>query len=198
VGFEPHRLRYEGLTSALAECRANNLQPKKKRLSIVFSTVDGTKQGVCRAEQAQATADDYATDAEGREVSSGPFKSHLRNQKRFHSRYNVGYGILLSMRKIPHFRPFTAHFGGFEGVFSFRNNPPSSAPQRQKWRILYRSRVQSFKESICATSINIIMCINLIICSLAFFQEIVPNSALRLYFAYIPHEMHEDLLSRQQ
>ena len=25
-------------------------------------------------------------------------------------------------------------------------NPPSSAPQRQKWRILYRSRVQSFKE----------------------------------------------------
>lgn len=77
-------------------------------------------------------------------------------------------------------------------------NPPSSAPQRQKWRILYRSRVQSFKESICATSINIVMCINLIICSLAFFQEIVPNSALRLYFAYIPHEMHEDLLSRQQ
>ena len=61
-----------------------------------------------------------------------------------------------------------------------------------------RLRVQSFKESICATSINIIMCINLIICSLAFFQEIVPNSALRLYFAYIPHEMHEDLLSRQQ
>ena len=40
--------------------------------------------------------------------------------------------------------------------------------------------------------------INLIICSLAFFQEIVPNSALRLYFAYIPHEMHEDLLSRQR
>jgi hypothetical protein len=27
-------------------------------------------------------------------------------------------------------------------------NPPSSAPQRQKWRILYRSRVQSFKEWI--------------------------------------------------
>ena len=77
-------------------------------------------------------------------------------------------------------------------------NPPFSASVRQKWRILYRSRVQSFKESICATSINIIMCINLIICSLAFFQEIVPNSALRLYFAYIPHEMHEDLLSRQQ
>ena len=61
-----------------------------------------------------------------------------------------------------------------------------------------RLRVQSFKESICATGINIKMYINLIICSLAFFQEIVPNSALRLYFAYIPHEMHEDLLSRQQ
>ena len=27
-------------------------------------------------------------------------------------------------------------------------NPPSSAPQRQKWQILYRSRVQSFREWI--------------------------------------------------
>ena len=51
-----------------AECRANNLQPKRKGLSILFATVDGTKQGVCRAEQAQARADDYATAAEGREV----------------------------------------------------------------------------------------------------------------------------------
>ena len=67
MGFEPHRLRYEGLTSALAECRANNLQPKRKGLRILFATVDGTKQGVRRAEQAQATADDYATAAEGRE-----------------------------------------------------------------------------------------------------------------------------------
>ena len=25
------------------------------------------------------------------------------------------------MRKMAHFRPFTAHFGGFEGFFSFRN-----------------------------------------------------------------------------
>ena len=57
-------------TSALAECRANNLQPKKKRLNIVFSTVDGTKQGVCRAEckrSVEATANDYATAAEGRD-----------------------------------------------------------------------------------------------------------------------------------
>ena len=67
MGFEPHRLRYEGFTSALAECRANNLQPKRKGLSILFATVDGIKQGVCRAEQAQARADDYATAAEGRE-----------------------------------------------------------------------------------------------------------------------------------
>ena len=52
-----------------AECRANNLQPKRKGLSILFATVDGTKQGVCRAEQAQARADDYATAAEGREVN---------------------------------------------------------------------------------------------------------------------------------
>ena len=94
--------------------------------------------------------------------------------------------------KQPIFMVFRAFF------LLYTINPPSSAPQRQKWRILYRSRVPSFKESICATSIHIIMCINLIICSLAFFQEIVPNSALRLYFAYIPHGMHEDLLSRQQ
>ena len=46
------------------------------------------------------------------------FKSPPRNQKRFHSRYNFGYGILLSIRKMPYFCPFTAHFGGFEGVFS--------------------------------------------------------------------------------
>ena len=98
-----------------------------------------------------------------------------------------------------YFRPKTALFGGFKGVFSFAND--KSAILRlvgTEVGDFVRSRVQSFKESICATSINIIMCINLIICSLAFFQEIVPNSALRLYFAYIPHEMHEDLLSRQQ
>ena len=55
-----------------AECRANNLQPKRKGLSILFATVDGTKQGVCRAEctrSVEATADDYATAAEGREVN---------------------------------------------------------------------------------------------------------------------------------
>ena len=98
------------------------------------------------------------------------------------------------MPKTAHFCPLTAHFGDFKGVFSYSNN--NSA-------ILCPGKTEvadfvSFKGSICATSINIIMCINLIICSLAFFQEIVPNSALRLYFAYIPHEMHEDLLSRQQ
>ena len=65
-----HDLLYKP-TSALAECRANNLQPKRKQLSIVFATVDGTKQGVCRAEckqSVEATADDYATAAEGREI----------------------------------------------------------------------------------------------------------------------------------
>ena len=50
------------------------------------------------------------------------FKSHLRNQKRFHSRYNFGYGILLYIRKMPRFRPLTAHFDGFEGVFSYIND----------------------------------------------------------------------------
>ena len=41
------------------------------------------------------------------------------SQKRIHSRYNFGYGILLYIRKMPYFRPFIAHFGGFESVFSF-------------------------------------------------------------------------------
>ena len=49
-------------------------------------------------------------------------KNPTRNQKRFHSRYNFGYGILLSIRKTPHFRPFTAYFGGFEGVFSYKTD----------------------------------------------------------------------------
>ena len=98
------------------------------------------------------------------------------------------------MLKMPHFCPFAAHFGGFEGVFSFINDISAFAcPAKTE-----TADFVSFKESICATSIRIIMCINLIIWSLAFFQEIVPNSALRLYFAYIPHERHEDLLSRQQ
>jgi len=98
------------------------------------------------------------------------------------------------MRKIAHFCPFTAHFGGFMGIFSYINDKFAlPCPMGTE-----AADFVSFKESNCATSINIIMCINLIICSLAFFQEIVPNSALRLYFAYIPHEMHEDLLSRQQ
>ena len=46
-------------------------------------------------------------------------KSHPRNQKRFHSRYNFGYGILLYMRKTADFCPFIAHFSDFEGIFSF-------------------------------------------------------------------------------
>ena len=50
------------------------------------------------------------------------FKSHPRNQKRFHSRYNFGYGILLYIRKMPYFCPFTALFGGFEGDFSYKND----------------------------------------------------------------------------
>ena len=50
------------------------------------------------------------------------FKSHSRNQKRFHSRYNFGYGILLYIRKMPIFRPKTAIFSSFEGVFSIAND----------------------------------------------------------------------------
>ena len=43
-------------------------------------------------------------------------------KKRFHSRYNFGYGIFLYIRKMPVFRPKTALFGGFKGVFSFAND----------------------------------------------------------------------------
>ena len=52
----------------------------------------------------------------------GNEKSPPRNQKRFHSRYNFGYGILLYIRKMPHFCPKTAHFGGFKGVFSYKTD----------------------------------------------------------------------------
>ena len=72
----------------------------------------------------------------------GNEKSPPRNQKRFHSRYNFGYGILLYIRKMPYFCPFTAHFGGFEGILSFINDKSANlCPTRQKRRILYRSRV---------------------------------------------------------
>ena len=74
------------------------------------------------------------------------------SQKRFHSRYNFGYGILLYIRKMPIFRSLNAHFGCFEGIFIILTiNPPSSAPLRQKWRILYawgfnRSRNDSARQ----------------------------------------------------
>ena len=44
----------------------SNLKAKRKRLSIVFATLYAAKQGVCRAEQAQVRADDYATGADCR------------------------------------------------------------------------------------------------------------------------------------
>ena len=37
--------------------------------------------------------------------ATGPFKSHPRNQNRFHSRLGFGYGILLYIRKMPRLRP---------------------------------------------------------------------------------------------
>ena len=58
------------------DLRANNLQPREKRLIIVFPTVDTAEQGVGRAEGIEARGDDYAN---GAEVMR--FKSHLRNQK---------------------------------------------------------------------------------------------------------------------
>ena len=66
--------------SALCALRANNLRPMEKRLIIVFSTVDDTKQGVGRAECTEAIGDDYATVAVGREVQIPPIakKSFVR------------------------------------------------------------------------------------------------------------------------
>ena len=56
------------MSYALRACsfgvRANNLQPREKRLIIVFSTVDTAEQGVCLAECIEASADDYANGAE--------------------------------------------------------------------------------------------------------------------------------------
>lgn len=69
----------------------------------------GRKQGVSEASLVERP--------ETTMFSSGPFKSP-RNQKRFHSRYNFGYGILLYMPQTACFCPLTALFGGFEGVFS--------------------------------------------------------------------------------
>ena len=87
-----------------------------------------------------ATRNDY-------DLVEGNEKSHLRNQKRFHSRYNFGYGILLSIRKTPHFRPLTAHFGGFEGVFSYKTDKSAFAcPDKTEVADFVCLRVQSFKE----------------------------------------------------
>ena len=75
------------------------------------------------------------------------FKSHPRNQKRFHSRYNFGYGILLSIRKMPCFCLLTAYFGGFKGVFSYINNKSAIlCPGKTETADFVRLRVQSFKE----------------------------------------------------
>ena len=47
-----------------AERGGSNLEAKRKRLSIVFETLLAAKQGVGRAEQAQAIDRDYATGAD--------------------------------------------------------------------------------------------------------------------------------------
>ena len=57
----------------------SNLKAKRKRLSIVFATLFAAKQGVCRAECTEATADDYATVA-GCVSSCGMDKRHTSLQ----------------------------------------------------------------------------------------------------------------------
>ena len=77
----------------------------------------------------------------------GNEKSHLRNPKRFHSRYNFGYGILLYIRKMLLFRPLTAHFSGFEGVFSIANDKSAIlCPGMTEAADFVRLRVQSFND----------------------------------------------------
>ena len=73
----------------------------------------GRKQGVSRAALA-ANRYDY--------VFEWAMKVPPPQPKRFHSRLGFGYGILLYIQKIAHFRPFTAHFGGFEGIFSYKTD----------------------------------------------------------------------------
>ena len=49
--------------------------------------------------------------------------------------------------KHPVFFPFTAHFGGFDGVFSFINNKSAIlCPAKTEVADFVRLRVQSFKE----------------------------------------------------
>ena len=75
------------------------------------------------------------------------FKSHPRNQKRFHSRYNFGYGILLYILKTHRFRPLTAQFGGFEGGFSLMSDKSAIlCPVGTEVADFVRLRVQSFND----------------------------------------------------
>ena len=60
------------------DLRANDLQPKLKQLSDVLTTVNTTKQGDGRAECTEATGDDYATCAVGREVQIPPPQPEMR------------------------------------------------------------------------------------------------------------------------
>ena len=99
---------------------------KQKGLSILFAWRYRTKQGVWRGSGASA-ADDYAPAAARSDNPENYFIYLARNQKRFHSRYNFGYGILLYIRKMPRFCPETAHLGGFEGVFSCKTDKSAIA-----------------------------------------------------------------------
>ena len=48
---------------------------------------------------------------------------------------------------MPIFRPFTAHFGGFEGVFSYKTDKSATLyPNKVRMADFVRLRGQSFKE----------------------------------------------------
>ena len=111
-----------------------------KRLITVFAEAM-SRVASRQSRVSQAIGDDTKAD--------GANKSHLRNQKQFHSRYNFGYGILLYIRKTPYFCPKTTYFGDFEGVFSYKNDKSASlCPTKTEVADFVRLRVQSFKELI--------------------------------------------------
>ena len=57
------------------------------------------------------------------------------------------YGILLYIRQMSCFCPLIAHFGGFEGVFSFVTEKSAIlCPAKTEVADFVRLRVQSFKE----------------------------------------------------
>ncbi len=86
---------------SLCDLRANNLQPKRKRLSIVFATVDTTKQGVGEA-SLRATINDYATCAVGHGAPHGrDFSARYSSCRSSFPHYDTLYGNMENSKSTP-------------------------------------------------------------------------------------------------